>query len=130
MSRIDGERVGRWSLRLDAAYCAVLGVVVLATVPEIASTLELPHGVIGGIGIATVLWAAVIVGVVARLRLGTALRLVVAANVLAAIGVAGVSTVAVTAIVAVAVLTVAVDVALFAASQVIALRSLSPAAST
>ena len=28
MSRIDGERVGRWSLRLDAAYCAVLGVVV------------------------------------------------------------------------------------------------------
>lgn len=28
MRRINGEELGRWSLRLDAAYCTVLGAAV------------------------------------------------------------------------------------------------------
>ena len=92
MKGINGELVGRWSLRLDAAYCAVLGIAVLVNAPALASAIALPAVVIGGVGIAVVLWAAVVLWLLARLRLRSALRLVMAANLVAALGVAGVST--------------------------------------
>ncbi len=130
MKGINGELVGRWSLRLDVAYCAVLGIAVLFFAPALASAAPLPTAMFAGVGIAVVLWAAIVSWLLARLHLRSTLRLVMAANVLAAIGLAGLSTVAATAFVVLVVLTIAVDVALFAASQAFALRSLSPAASS
>ena len=124
MSRLDGERVGRWSLRLDAAYCAVLGTVLAVSAPALTSVLALPAAVLMAAGIVVVAWAGLVVGLLARLRLRPALRLVMVVNVLAALGVAAVSVAAATAFAVLAVLAVAVDVALFAASQAVALRAL------
>lgn len=124
MRRITGEQIGRWSLRVDSAYCAVLGGAVLATAPAVASVLALPAVVISGVGIAVLLWAVVVLGLLSRLRLRAALRLVMTVNVVAAAGVAAVSATAATGLVVLAVLAIAVDVALFAASQAVALRSL------
>ena len=124
MSRLDGERVGRWSLRLDAAYCAVFGTVLAVSAPALTSVLALPAAVLMAAGIVVVAWAGLVVGLLARLRLRPALRLVMVVNVLAALGVAAVSVAAATAFVVLAVLAVAVDVALFAASQAVALRAL------
>ncbi len=128
MRHINGVQVGRWSLRLDAVYCAVLGIAVLITAPALAPAVALPAIVIGGVGMAVVLWAAVVLWMLVRLHLRSALRLVMAANMIAAIGVATVSSVAATTFVAIAVLAIAVDIALFAASQAVALRSLPSAA--
>lgn len=124
MRRIDGDRFGRWSLRLDAAYCAVLGVLVAAGCGRIADAVAFPPLVIAAAGVAVVVWAGGILWMLSRLPLRLALRLVMTANVLAAVAVGFVSVAAATALIVLAVLAVAVDIALFAASQAVALRAL------
>lgn len=124
MRRIDGDRFGRWSLRLDAAYCAVLGVLVAVGCGQIADAVAFPPLVIAAAGVAVVVWAGGILWMLSRLPLRLALRLVMTANVLAAIAVGFVSVAAATALIVLAVLAVAVDIALFAASQAVALRAL------
>lgn len=120
--RWPGGRIGRWSLRLDAAYCTVLGASVAIAAPPIATSLSMPVWAVVASGVAVVLWAGLILVMLARLRLRTALRLVMVANVLAAVAVAAVSALGATLFVLGAVLAVAVDIALFAGSQAFALR--------
>ncbi len=127
MTYVDGERIGRRSLGWDAAYCAVLGAAVLVAAPWVGSGVTLPVPVIAGVGAAVIVWAAIVVWLLRRLPLRTALRLVMVANVVAAVGVASVSVAAATGVAIVVVLAVAVEVALFAASQAAALRLLRPA---
>ena len=124
MRRIDGDTFGRWSLRLDAAYCAVLGSVVALTAGPLAQGVALPPLVIAAAGVAVVVWAGGVWLMLARLPLRRALGIVMIANVLAALAVGFVSATAATALIVGAVLAVAVDIALFAASQAIALRVL------
>ncbi len=124
MRQINGDALGRWSLRLDAAYCAVLGTGVAVSSEWIARGVALPQPVIAAAGIAVVVWAVGVLWMLSRLPLRLALRQVMAANVLAAIVVGSVSAAAATVLIVVAVLTVAVDIALFATSQAIALRAL------
>lgn len=127
MGRVDGEAFGRWSLRLDAAYCVLLGTVLTFGAPALTSAVALPTPVVRVAGIAVVAWAGIVLALLSRLRLRVALRLVMVANILAALAVAAVSTAAATTLVVLAVAATAVDVALFAASQAVALRSLPPA---
>ncbi|WP_325093872.1 hypothetical protein [Leucobacter sp. M11] len=124
MRRINGEQFGRWSLRLDAGYCVLLGVGLAAFSGKIAEGVAVPSALIATAGIAVVVWAGGILWMLARLPLRAALRLVMVANLLAAVAVAFASSAAATLLVIAAVVTVAVDIALFATSQAIALRTL------
>ncbi|MFT4081889.1 MAG: hypothetical protein QM638_04835 [Nocardioides sp.] len=124
MRRIDGDRLGRWSLRLDAAYCAVLGAAVALGAGQVTDVVALPSLLVAVVGVSVVLWAAGVWWMLSRLPIHQALRLVMAANVLAAITVGFASATAATALIVIAVLSVAIDIALFALSQAIALRAL------
>jgi len=73
-------------------------------------------------GVAVVLWAGLILLMLARLPMRAALRLVMIANLLAAAAVAALSVTSAAVLVVLAVLAVAVDIALFAGSQAFALR--------
>ncbi|RRD04552.1 hypothetical protein EII34_09600 [Arachnia propionica] len=120
--RINRDRLGRWSLRLDAGYCTVLGVALVCSSGWITHGLPLPPPLIVVIGVAVVIWAAGIVWMLKRLSLSLALRVVMVANTVAAIAVGLVSVAAATPLVVIAVLAVAIDIALFAVSQAVALR--------
>ena len=124
MRRNYGERFGRWSLRLDAAYCAVVGTAVALFAGQIAQGIAFSPLLIAVAGIAVVVWAGGILLMLARLPLRLALRLVMIANVLAASAVGFASAAAATVLIVAAVVTVAIDIALFATSQAIALRKL------
>ncbi|MGN7246310.1 hypothetical protein ACTHQ1_01125 [Janibacter anophelis] len=124
MTTWSGERIGRLSLRLDAAYCAVVGVAVALAAPTISTGLPLPAWVISLAGAVVVIWAASIVGLLAWVPLRTSLRLVMGVNLLGAVAVASLSSVGASLLVAVALLAVAADVALFAGSQSLAIRRL------
>ncbi len=124
MRRINGENFGRWSLRLDAAYCTVLGAVVAVFSGQIAEGVRLPSLLIAAVGIAVMVWAGGIVWMLARLPLRSALRLVMIANILASVAVGFASATAATLLIVLAVVTVAIDIALFAMSQAVALRAL------
>lgn len=124
MKRIDGRALGTWSLRIDAIYCTLLGGAVAVSASSIAGTVAIPQPLIAGAGVAVVLWAGLVLGMLAKLRLRTALRTVMGVNVLAAMLVAICAVAAATLLTVVAVLAIAVDIALFAASQAVALRTL------
>jgi len=121
----SGERVGRLSLRLDAAYCALLGAGHALAAPRIAARLAVPAEAVLGVGVVVVLWAGTILVLVARLPLRAALRGVLVANLAAAAAVAGFSAAGATVLVVASVLAVAADVGLFAGSQAFALRRLA-----
>ncbi|RRD48115.1 hypothetical protein [Arachnia propionica] len=120
--RIDGDRLGRWSLRLDAGYCAVLGVALACSAGWVTRAVAIPPSLVAAVGVAVVVWAAGIVWMLRRLRLTSALRIVMVANTVAAVAVSLVSVTAATPLAMIAVLAIAIDVALFAASQAVALR--------
>lgn len=127
MTRLQRDRLGRWSLRIDAAYCLVLGVAIALGAGPVAHLVGLPPAVISVVGLVVVAWAGGVCWMLTRLPSRVALRVVMTANVLAAVAVASASVAVATALVAVALLTVAVDVALFATSQAVALRGVPPA---
>lgn len=124
MRRINGEKFGRWSLRLDAAYCTALGAAVALFAGQIAEGVALPAPLIATAGVAVVVWAGGIMWMLACLPLISALRLVMIANLLAAMAVGFASATAATLLIVLAVVTVAIDIALFATSQALALRVL------
>ncbi|MFT2016920.1 hypothetical protein ACMA1D_13885 [Streptomyces sp. 796.1] len=112
------------SLRADALYCLLVGLLVASTAPLTATAVRLPEGVVLGIGLAVVVWA----GLVWRLSLRPAaggLRLVLVANVVAACALAVASVTAASVLALLTLATVAADVAGFAGSQVLALRRLT-----
>ncbi|MDK8435025.1 MULTISPECIES: hypothetical protein [unclassified Brevibacterium] len=117
-----GERIGRWSLRLDAAYCFVLGSLMMFAAPSISPTVSVPAGYLVVLGAVVIAWAALILLMLRGLELRTALRAVMVANLGAAVAVAAFSTVGAAVFVALSVLAIAADIALFAGSQAFALR--------
>ena len=124
MTRMDGRRLGVWSLRLDAIYCAVLGAAVAVGAAPISDVVAIPQTLIAVAGVAVVLWAGLVLWMLVTLRIRTALRAVIGVNILAALLVAACATAAGTLRAVGAVLAVALDVALFAVSQAVALRTL------
>ncbi|MCK2036866.1 hypothetical protein KZC51_12040 [Microbacterium sp. SSW1-49] len=124
MSRLQGHRLGTWSLRLDAAYCLILGVLIAATAPLISTVVRLPGPVLMATGIVVALWACAVAWMTSRLRLESALRFVMAVNIVAAVLIAAASSVAVGSLVVLVVLAIAVEVFLFAVSQAVAVRAI------
>lgn len=124
MTRVNGTTIGRWSLRLDAAYCAVLGIAVALWAGPIAQGVRLPELVIAAVGIAVAAWAGAVLWMVQRVPLRRALRFVMIANIVAATVVAAISVTAATFLVVLAVIAIAIDIGLFAASQAVALGAL------
>lgn len=123
MKRIDGRVLGRWSLRLDAAYCALLGAAIALSSGWIAESIALPQPLIATIGVVVVLWAGTVLILLGTLHLRAALRFVMVANILAALAVGLTSVVGASLFAALAVIAIAIDIALFAASQAIAVRA-------
>ncbi|MFJ2552724.1 hypothetical protein [Microbacterium sp. NPDC087591] len=125
MSLSPARRLGIWSLRLDAAYCLILGVLVAAAAPQIATVMRVPLPLLFAAGIIVVVWACAVLWMVSRLRLAPALRLVLGVNIVATALIGAASVVAETPVIAIVVLAVALEVALFAVSQAIAVRGLA-----
>lgn len=127
MAGMTGRKLGMLSLRLDAAYCVLLGASLAIAAPYLDSQLPLPAEVIVAIGVAIVLWAGAVVWMAARLPLRIALRIVMVANIGAAGAIAASSALAAGVFVLLVILAVAADVGVFAGSQAIALRRLRTA---
>ncbi|MFE6994348.1 hypothetical protein ACFVAE_00155 [Microbacterium sp. NPDC057659] len=130
MRRIDGRALGTWSLRLDAIYCVLLGGAVALTAAKISAVVAIPQPLIASAGAVVVLWAGLVLWMLVKLRIRTALQTVMGANVLAAVLVAMCAIAAGTLLAVVAVLAIAIDIALFAVSQALALRTLPTARAT
>lgn len=124
MRNLNGNTFGKWSLRIDAMYCTLLGLAVALGAGAIADSVRLHPGTVALTGVAVVVWAGGILWMLARLPLRRALRFVTIANICAAIVVAIASFSAATILVVLAVIAVAIDIALFAASQAFALGAL------
>ncbi|MER5361616.1 hypothetical protein [Streptomyces sp. NPDC002785] len=121
---MSGSRLGQLSLRADAFYCLLVGLVIASTAPLTATAVRLPALVVGGIGGAVVLWAGVVWRLSVRPLAGS-LRLALVANVLAACVLAAVSVAAASTLVLLTLVAVATDVAGFAGSQIVALKRLA-----
>lgn len=124
--RINGRRLGQWSLRLDAIYCTLLGAGVALSAAQIAEVVAIPQLVIAAAGVTVVLWAGLVLWMLVRLHIRTALRLVLGVNIVAVLLVAVCVVAAGSLLAVVTVLAIAVDIAIFAASQALALRTLPP----
>ncbi|MBB2903240.1 hypothetical protein FHR75_004082 [Kineococcus radiotolerans] len=119
-----GERLGIVSLRLDAFYCVLVGLLVAASAAVSAPHVGLAAPVVATLGVVVVAWGVLVWVLTSRLPLVRALQLVAAANVVAALGLTVVSTWLVGVVVVLTVVVVAVDVAAFAATQGVARRRL------
>lgn len=109
---------------MDVAYCAILGVVLALCAEPIAGVVALPQLLFGITGILVVLWAGLVWWMLQRLRIRLVLCIVMAANIAAALLVALCVVATGTFLAEIAVLAVAFDVAVFACSQALALRTL------
>ncbi|MDX2358562.1 hypothetical protein [Dietzia sp. PP-33] len=125
---MKGQQLGKLSLRLDAIYCLVLGTIVAVASAPLATTVDLPPMVILAAGIAVVVWAGLVEWMRASLDLRLALRVVMVANIAATLAVGLVSFIAAAFLAVLVILAVAVDIALFAGSQALALDRLRTAA--
>lgn len=125
---MTARRLGHRSLRWDALYCLLVGAIVALAAPVVADALTLPTPVIVVVGLVVILWAGLVEWMRARIELRVALGVVLGVNLVATLLVAGVSLLATTLIAVAATVAVAVEILVFAGSQMIALRGLrSPA---
>lgn len=127
MLQIDGRKLGTWSLRLDAAYCLILGVLVTSTAPHIARVVAIPLPLLLVSGVVVAVWAGFVLLMVARMRLRPALVSVMGVNIIATVLIVAASLTAASTLAAIAVLAIAFDVAVFATSQAVAIRGLRKA---
>lgn len=125
MRRLTGYSLGRRSLCLDAAYCAILGAAVVIFAQQIADCIMLPLPLIATAGVAVVAWAGAVLWMLFRLPLGVALRCVMVINVFAVVALSSISVAAASAVAVFAIIAVAIEVSLFAVSQAIALSILA-----
>jgi hypothetical protein len=119
---VTGETLGRRSLALDAAYCAVAGLIAIVAFAPLAELLAAPEALLVAAGVATLGWALVVhrLGRLADWRRPVAA--VAGANVLAAVAIAALALAAPRLAAQLLLAAVALEIAAFATSQVIALR--------
>lgn len=133
---MDGERLGRLSLRADAVYCLILGITLLivgSLVPavspeaavEVGTHVLAPSGVgagwVSAIGILVAAWGMVVAQLERRRPLRQALTAVLVANVVAALALGAVSALIGGVLLTATLAALALDVAAFAVSQGVAL---------
>ncbi|MFC0600010.1 hypothetical protein ACFFHI_16750 [Streptomyces palmae] len=112
------------SLRADALYCLLVGVLVASTAPLTGPALRLPTLAVAAIGGAVVLWSGVVWRLSLRPSMGS-LRLVLVANLLSTCVLAIASVTAASVLVLLTLAAFAADVAGFAGSQFVALKRLA-----
>ncbi|MFC8535325.1 hypothetical protein ACFUJY_15370 [Streptomyces sp. NPDC057249] len=101
-----------------------MGSVVALTAPATASAVPLPLPLIVAAGAAVVGWAGAVEWMRVKLPQPRALRIVLTANIAATLLVAALAVAAVPVLSVLVILSVAVDIALFAVSQAVALTRL------
>ncbi|GGD70032.1 hypothetical protein [Microbacterium murale] len=121
---MTGGRLARLSLRFDAIYCLVVGLVVAGTAPLTANGVALSPPLLIGVGGATFLWGAYVWWASCQRPIRTAARVVMIANIAASLGLATTGLVAGTTVLTLAAFPLSIDVAAFAVSQGTALRRL------
>lgn len=125
---MTGDRLAYLSLRFDAIYCIILGLVVAVTAPFAANAVALPPALLIGVGSATFAWGVYVWRASRQRPIRTSARLVMVANIVASLGLAATGIVAGTTVLALAAFALAIDVAAFAVSQGLALRRIKGAA--
>lgn len=123
MPLLNGHVLGTWSLRLDAGYCAVLGVIIAVTAPHLTMSIALPMPLLVAIGVIVAVWAGLALWMLARLSLRRALLLVLGVNTVATVLISVAAFGVASADAMIPVLAIALSVALFAVSQAVALRA-------
>lgn len=83
----DAEAFGQAALRWNAAYCAVTGVTITAFATAIEQHLEVAAWIVAMVGIGAVAWAGMISWLGRRTPWRRSVRIVAAANGLAAAGI-------------------------------------------
>lgn len=121
---MKGVKLGRWSLRLDAAYCLLVGAGLAVASGTLAGPAGVPSWVLLAAGAATAAWGALLTWLPSRVPLRRALRLVMLVNIVTAAALAVSSAALAGLFVTLGALAIAVDVAAFAVSQGVALRGM------
>jgi hypothetical protein len=119
---VDGQRLGRISLTADAAYCAVAALCLLVFAGPLSDALSVPTIGVALAALATAAWAVLLRLAARRAPLRPWLVRVLVANVMAAVVIGALAVIRPLDAFSLLLAAVAVEVAAFAASQVIALR--------
>lgn len=106
----------RW-LRIDALYCAAAGALAVSLCLPLARLFDVPVGVVAAIGVATIVWAWLLLRLAGGEDWRQPLRLVGAANAAASAGLAVLAALSPAAASRVLLIAVAIEVAAFAAVQ-------------
>lgn len=122
---MSGDRLGLLSLRWDAVYCVVVGVTLVALAPWISPRVDLAAALVVSLGVAVVVWAALVAWMAQRFPRRRAVTITMCANVIAALAVAALAPAVSGLIVTLVVIAIAVDVGAFATSQAVALRRIA-----
>ena len=106
----------RW-LRLDAGYCALAGVLTIVLAAPLSHLFHAPSDVVAGLGVATLVWALLLVVVSRAERLERSVALVAGANGVVSAGLAALAAIAPALAARLLLLAVAIEVGAFAAVQ-------------
>lgn len=127
---MTGDQLARLSLRVDAIYCIVLGLLIAVTAPIASSGVAAPPALLIAIGSVTLLWGANVWRASYQRPIRTSTRLVMAANIAASVALATTGLVAGPTVLAFAAFVLAIDVGAFAVSQGVALRRIKNSTAT
>jgi hypothetical protein len=122
---VRGERLGRRTLTLDAAYCLGAGAIAVVAARPLASLFGVPAALVAVLGIGAALWASVLLVLGRRAGWRRPVAIVACANLLAAICLAALAALAALApglAAQVLLAAVAPEVLAFAGVQAVALR--------
>jgi hypothetical protein len=82
---MNGERLARVSLALDAVHCALLGLLVIVLRDRIGGLVRLPGVVVAALGTGLVAWAYVVLGQTARMDWRRGIKQILSANVIVSV---------------------------------------------
>jgi hypothetical protein len=117
-----GETLGRRLLTLDAVYCAAAGVIAIVAFVPLAELLEAPEPLLVAAGGATIVWALLVRRLARVAAWQRPVAAVAAANVLGAAALGALAFVTPRLAGQLLLAAVAIEVAAFAAGQLVALR--------
>jgi hypothetical protein len=119
---VSGEALGRRLLLLDAAYCLGAGALAIVLADPLARLFAAPATLLVALGAATAAWAACVAMLARRGEWRRSVATVAVANALGALAIAALALVAPALAARLLLAAIAVEVAAFAAAQLVALR--------
>ncbi|TCC28066.1 hypothetical protein [Kribbella speibonae] len=119
---------GDRTLRLDVAYCALAALLLLTFARPLAPLTGLPATALAAAGLGVLAWTALLAYLTAVAPRRLALRIVLAVNVVATLAIAITAATSHDTLLTFLLAAVAAEVAAFAVTQALALRTLQPTA--